>query len=59
MIIAKIRKSRTKILKYFKLFHRYGFDGESCILKAICDVSQHKYSQNNGVIGDIVHILFK
>lgn len=39
-------------------YYRYGFDGKSCLLKAICDVSQHQYGQNNGLIGDIIHILF-
>lgn len=41
-----------------KYYYRYSFDGKSCLLKAICDVSQHQYSQNNGLIGDIIHILF-
>lgn len=37
---------------------RAGYDGRECLLKAICETTQHPLEEHNGVLGDIVHILF-
>ncbi|XP_076621636.1 uncharacterized protein LOC143342039 [Colletes latitarsis] len=35
----------------------FGYSGESCLLKMICEVTNYPLS-NNGVLGDILQILF-
>lgn len=39
-------------------FERSGFNGKPCILRAICEMAQYKFGNNNGVLGDILHIIF-
>lgn len=39
-------------------FFRSGFDGHFCLLKAICETAQHDYGYRNGVLGDLIHLLF-
>ncbi|XP_031621581.1 uncharacterized protein LOC116339694 [Contarinia nasturtii] len=60
-IFKKLLDTTTR-KKFFKLLEHklkiYGFNGESCLLKAICEASSHLYGKYNGVVGDIVHILF-
>ncbi|XP_065091656.1 uncharacterized protein LOC135712626 [Ochlerotatus camptorhynchus] len=36
---------------------RSGFDGKKCLLRAICEASETPMTENNGVLGDIVHII--
>lgn len=37
---------------------RRGFNAKYCVLKAICEVVQYQFSSENGVLGDLIHILF-
>ncbi|XP_053692642.1 uncharacterized protein LOC128741091 [Sabethes cyaneus] len=34
-----------------------GFNGKKCLLRAICDAAELPMMENNGVFGDLVHIL--
>ncbi|XP_055539409.1 uncharacterized protein LOC129726572 [Wyeomyia smithii] len=34
-----------------------GFNGKKCILRAICDAAELPMAENNGLVGDLVHIL--
>ncbi|XP_062552847.1 uncharacterized protein LOC134217989 [Armigeres subalbatus] len=36
---------------------RTGLDGKKCLLRAICEASEIPLGENNGVVGDIIHIL--
>lgn len=38
--------------------NRYGFNARQCLLKAICETAQYQFGDRNGVLGDIIHILF-
>ncbi|XP_014470429.1 PREDICTED: uncharacterized protein LOC106742206 [Dinoponera quadriceps] len=38
-------------------FESTGYSGRECLLRAICETSEFPL-QHNGVIGDIVHVLF-
>lgn len=37
---------------------RAGFNGEECVLKAICETADQPFAEHNGVLGDIMHIIF-
>lgn len=37
---------------------RSGFDPHFCLLKAICEAAQYDFGYRNGVIGDLIHVLF-
>lgn len=39
--------------------NRAGFDGEECLFKAICEAAEQPFGDHNGVLGDIVHIIFR
>ena len=50
------------VLFYFSLcsadfLHSYGYQGHECLLRAICETSEH-YLRHNGLIGDILHVIF-
>ncbi|KAJ8963708.1 hypothetical protein NQ314_005429 [Rhamnusium bicolor] len=36
----------------------HGFPGKSCLLRTICEISQHSIEEPNGVLGEIIHIIF-
>lgn len=38
--------------------HRYGYNGTSCVLRTICETAELPFHRNNGVFGNIFHILF-
>ncbi|XP_060813890.1 uncharacterized protein LOC132906056 [Bombus pascuorum] len=38
-------------------FINYGYQGHECLLRAICETSEH-YLRHNGLIGDILHVIF-
>ncbi|XP_017886549.2 uncharacterized protein LOC108628857, partial [Ceratina calcarata] len=38
-------------------FEHYGYQGHGCLLRAICETSEHPL-RHNGLIGDIVHVIF-
>ncbi|KAH8410974.1 hypothetical protein KR222_004299, partial [Zaprionus bogoriensis] len=37
---------------------RSGYPGEACVLRFICETNASSLSENNGVLGNIVHIIF-
>lgn len=39
-------------------FNRHGYNGNHCLLKTICEATQHQFGQHNGLIGDLIHVLF-
>ncbi|XP_076656811.1 uncharacterized protein LOC143361359 [Halictus rubicundus] len=38
-------------------FTSYGYQGHECLLRAICETSEHTL-RHNGLIGDILHVIF-
>lgn len=38
---------------------RYGFDGLHCLLRAICEAAETPLGPENGVLGDILHIILR
>nr|XP_012151352.1 PREDICTED: uncharacterized protein LOC100877571 [Megachile rotundata] len=40
-----------------KKFINYGYQGHECLLRAICETSEHSL-RHNGLIGDILHVIF-
>ncbi|XP_076763337.1 uncharacterized protein LOC143430798 [Xylocopa sonorina] len=38
-------------------FANYGYQGHECLLRAICETSEHPL-RHNGLIGDILHVIF-
>lgn len=36
----------------------FGLNGSACLLKTICQVAEVALGRNNGVLGDIVHVMF-
>ncbi|KAF3429488.1 hypothetical protein E2986_06887 [Frieseomelitta varia] len=38
-------------------FVNYGYQGHECLLRAICETSEHSL-RHNGLIGDILHVIF-
>lgn len=40
------------------LIFSQGMRGRKCLQKAICDTSANPVTEHNGIIGDIVHIIF-
>ncbi|KOX71226.1 hypothetical protein WN51_04250 [Melipona quadrifasciata] len=38
-------------------FITYGYQGHECLLRAICETSEHSL-RHNGLIGDILHVIF-
>ncbi|KAJ6640594.1 Polypeptide N-acetylgalactosaminyltransferase 1 [Pseudolycoriella hygida] len=63
------RKSRSLLKNYFMSRRRFykmmetnmnssGLQGSDCLLRAICETSEASFAYHNGVIGNIVDILF-
>ncbi|XP_031628577.1 uncharacterized protein LOC116344249 isoform X2 [Contarinia nasturtii] len=50
------RKKLYKILEH--KMDLAGFNGEECLLKTICETAEQSLAEHNGVLGDIVHIIF-
>lgn len=68
---VKVRKHKKKAPKKRSLLSRkfvygmlenkmsaMGLNGRQCLLKTICEVSAIVLGEHNGVLGDIVHIIF-
>lgn len=36
----------------------FGLKGNACLLKTICQVAEVALGRNNGVLGDLVHVIF-
>lgn len=47
-----------QVLLRVLLYFRAGLNGEKCLLKAICETAEEPYTEHNGVVGDIIHIIF-
>ncbi|KAH0951531.1 hypothetical protein HN011_004685 [Eciton burchellii] len=49
---------RTTIYRVLESkFESFGYPGRECLLRAICETSEHPI-RHNGIIGDIVHVIF-
>lgn len=38
---------------------RSGFSGESCLLRLICETNAAELGELNGVLGSLMHVLFR
>ncbi|XP_058055624.1 uncharacterized protein LOC131207033 [Anopheles bellator] len=51
--------TRKKVYRMIELnLERYGFAGKRCILRMICDLAHSPVHGENGVFGDLMHIVF-
>ncbi|XP_035900852.1 uncharacterized protein LOC118507022 [Anopheles stephensi] len=51
--------SRKKIYRAIELnLQRYGFAGKRCILRMICDLADAPLHHENGVLGDVLQLIF-
>ncbi|XP_052863928.1 uncharacterized protein LOC128270557 [Anopheles cruzii] len=41
-----------------QIFEQKGYDGHSCVLRAICESSEATFSHTSGLIGELLHIMF-
>ncbi|XP_053673759.1 uncharacterized protein LOC128724018 [Anopheles nili] len=41
-----------------QLFQQRGFNGRSCVLRAICESSEASFTHTSGLIGELLHIAF-
>ncbi|XP_058056263.1 uncharacterized protein LOC131207657 [Anopheles bellator] len=41
-----------------QIFEQKGYDGHSCVLRAICESSEAAFSHTSGLIGELLHIMF-
>ncbi|KAH8401132.1 hypothetical protein KR009_003170 [Drosophila setifemur] len=64
VIATKERKTRS-LLTRTNIYHifvdklkRSGFQGESCLLRLICETSAAQLDEFNGVLGSLMHVLF-
>ncbi|XP_015439508.1 PREDICTED: uncharacterized protein LOC107194403 [Dufourea novaeangliae] len=56
----RTRRSLDRAIVYEvleKKFISYGYQGHECLLRAICETSEHRLT-HNGLIGDILHVIF-
>lgn len=51
------RKNFYRILE--QQINSYGYNGTSCLLRAICETAETPFHEYNGVFGNIFHILFR
>ncbi|KAG6801303.1 hypothetical protein HZU73_03424 [Apis mellifera caucasica] len=55
------RRSLDRVTLYRVIeskFDNYGYQGHECLLRAICETSEHSLLRHNGLIGDILHVIF-
>ncbi|XP_016997970.2 uncharacterized protein [Drosophila takahashii] len=63
-VVSKERKVRSLLTRsnIYRIFidklKRSGFQGESCLLRLICETSAAQLDEFNGVLGSLVHVLF-
>ncbi|XP_050071097.1 uncharacterized protein LOC126559038 [Anopheles maculipalpis] len=51
--------SRKKFYRAIELnLQRYGFAGKRCILRMICDLAETPLDHENGVLGDVLQLIF-
>uniref|UniRef100_A0A182Q2Q2 Uncharacterized protein n=1 Tax=Anopheles farauti TaxID=69004 RepID=A0A182Q2Q2_9DIPT len=51
--------TRKKLYRTIELnLQRYGYDGKRCILRMICDLGSYPVRDANGILGDIVQLVF-
>uniref|UniRef100_A0A182M731 Uncharacterized protein n=1 Tax=Anopheles culicifacies TaxID=139723 RepID=A0A182M731_9DIPT len=52
-------QSRWKFYRMLEqLFDQKGFNGRSCVLRAICEASEASFTHTSGLIGELLHIAF-
>lgn len=39
-------------------FQHFGYDGEACLLRTICEISSTDLGEYNGAFGSLLHVLF-
>ncbi|CAG4935730.1 unnamed protein product [Colias eurytheme] len=53
------RMNRWDFYKIFEhMIERYGFSGRPCLLRTICEAAEVPFTYENGLLGEIGHILF-
>lgn len=51
--------SRQIVYQFFESkMTSFGLNGNACLLKTICQVAEVALGRNNGVLGDLVHVIF-
>lgn len=40
------------------ILNHKNIDGKQCVLRAICEASQHHFTHESGLLGEIFHVLF-
>lgn len=51
--------SRQIVYQFFESkLNSFGLNGNACLLKTICQVADVALGRNNGVLGDLVHVIF-
>lgn len=51
--------SRQIVYQFFESkMSSFGLNGNACLLKTICQVAEVALGRNNGVLGDLVHVIF-
>ncbi|KAH8306023.1 hypothetical protein KR018_011191 [Drosophila ironensis] len=62
IFIDKLKRyvAETNYIRHIKNIYisRSGFQGESCLLRLICETSAAQLDEFNGVLGSLVHVLF-
>ncbi|CAK9806976.1 hypothetical protein ANTPLA_LOCUS5105 [Anthophora plagiata] len=57
---SRAQKSRWSIYKALeKVAGLYGFGGKACLLKAICEAASAPFDGTHGLLGQLLHVLFK
>ncbi|XP_053681090.1 uncharacterized protein LOC128731956 [Anopheles nili] len=53
------RFTRKKLYRTIELnLTRYGYDGKKCILRMICELASHPVHTENGILGDLLQLVF-
>lgn len=40
------------------ILYKQNFDGKQCLLRAICEASQLRFTHESGLLGEVFHVLF-
>ncbi|XP_044765064.1 uncharacterized protein LOC123321490 [Coccinella septempunctata] len=58
-ILGEGRVMRSSVYQLLsRKLSRFGYPGYECLLRLICDIAVHPVHISNGVLGDLIHILF-
>ncbi|EDO63475.2 AGAP004006-PA [Anopheles gambiae str. PEST] len=51
--------TRKKVYRMIELnLNRHGYDGKKCILRMICELAKHPVRDGNGIVGDLLQLVF-